>query len=77
VSFTIVRPDSTTIPFEDKRLDDMAAYSTDGIVYWQIDNMESQLTKGGPFYMQFSLSDSNGAQVDHFVSEPFYWGSKR
>lgn len=75
-SFTIMRPDGTAITLEDKRIDDLKAYGTSGLPSnWQIPNVGSLLVKGGPYHFEFSLSDSNGLQVDHFVSESFYWQS--
>lgn len=71
----ILCPNNVIHPMQAKEINAVPAFGQTG-VYWRLDNLDSLLPKGGPYYLEFELSDSNGVQVDHFVTEPFYWRSQ-
>jgi hypothetical protein len=45
-------------------------------VTWSNIEMANRLLQGVTYSIDFSLTDANGFQVDHFTTPPFYWGGQ-
>jgi len=74
-SCRILCPNNLVHPLQVKEINAVPAFSVSG-VYWRLDGLDDLLPKGGPYYLEFELSNSNGVEVDHFITEPFYWQSQ-
>jgi len=68
----ILGPNDIVHPLGAKEMGAVRAFGEGGTL-WQVEDLENLLLKGGPYYLEFDLVNSNGLTVDHFVTQPFYW----
>jgi len=70
----ILAPNNVVYPLGAIETGIIPAFSQKDVgVYWNVHDLDDLLLKGGPYYLELDLVDSNGLSVDHFKTSPFFW----